>query len=111
MQGAAGLEAAVGEVAVEADRDAEPGREVEGREEGEIAPVERLAPDLPGGEAERQEGDQRHQAGDDPVAGLVGDRLGVVRPGAGSRLAGSTPTAAKRSAAWLGGALQVLSVP
>ena len=71
------LKAAVGEVAVEADRDPEPGEEVHAEEEEDVAPVQGLAPDLPGGEAERDERDQRHQAGDDPVAGLVRDRLDV----------------------------------
>ncbi len=71
------LEAAVGEEAVEADRDPEPGEEVHAEEEEDVAPVQRLAPDLPGGEAERKERDQRHQPGDDPVARLVGDRLNI----------------------------------
>ncbi len=71
------LEAAVGEVAVEADRDPHPGEEVHAEEEEDVAPVQRLAPDLPAREADRDEGDQRHQAGDDAVAGLVGDRLNI----------------------------------
>ena len=71
------LEGAVGEVAVEADRDPEPGEDVHADEEEDVAPVQGAAPDLPAGEAERDEGDQRDQAGDDPVARLVGDRLDV----------------------------------
>ena len=46
-------------------------------EEEDVAPVQRLAPDLPGGEADRDERDQRHQPGDDPVACLVRDGLDV----------------------------------
>ena len=71
------LEGAVGEVAVEADRDPEPGEQVHPDEEEDVAPVQGLAPDLPAGEGERDERDQRDQAGDDPVAGLVRDRLDV----------------------------------
>ena len=71
------LEAAVGEVAVEADRDPEPGEQVDAEEEEDVAPVQGLAPDLPRGEADRHEGDQGDQAGDDAVAGLVRDRLDI----------------------------------
>ena len=53
------LEGAVGEVAVEADRDPEAGEQVHADEEEDVAPVQGLAPDLPAGEAERDEGDQR----------------------------------------------------
>ena len=56
-----------------------PVKQVHADEEEDVAPVQRLAPDLPGGEAERDEGDQRHQAGDDAVARLVGDRLDIGR--------------------------------
>ena len=55
VQPALGLEGAVGEVAMEADRDPQPGEEVDAEEEEDVAPVQRLAPDLPGGEAERDE--------------------------------------------------------
>ncbi len=71
------LEAAVGEVAVEADGDPQAGKHVHADEEEDVAPVQSAAPDLPAGEAEGDEGNQRDQAGDDPVAGLVGDRLDV----------------------------------
>ena len=59
VQPAVGLEAAVGEVAVEADRDPEAGEEVHAEEEEDVGPVQGDAPDLPGGEAEGDEGDQR----------------------------------------------------
>ena len=78
------LEAAVGEVAVEADRDPEAGQQVQAGEEEDVAPVQRLAPDLPAGEADRDERDQRHQAGDDPISRLVLDRLDVGREGSGA---------------------------
>ena len=77
VQPAAGLEAAVGEVAVKADGDPKAGQQVEPEEEEDVAPVQGAVPDLPGGEADRDEWDQRHQTGDDPVASLVGDRLDV----------------------------------
>ena len=70
-----GLEGAVGEEAVEADGDPEAGRDVEQGEDDQVAPVEPAAPDLPGDEAEQQEGHDRERAGDDPVPGLVLDRL------------------------------------
>ena len=54
-----------------------PVKQVHPDEEEDVAPVQGLAPDLPAGEADREERDQGDQAGDDPIAGLVGDRLDV----------------------------------
>ena len=83
MQPAIGLESAVGEVAVEADRDPEAGEEVHAEEDEDVGPVQCVPPDLPGGDAERDERDHGDEAGDDPVEGLVLNRLDVVRTGAG----------------------------
>src|ERR1700710_2904807 len=77
VQPGLGLEGAVGEVAVEADGDPEAAEDVHAEEEEDVAPVQGAAPDLPAGKADRDEGDQRDQPGDDAVAGLVGDRLDV----------------------------------
>jgi hypothetical protein len=77
VQPVVGLEAAVGEVAVEADRDPEPGQHVHADEEEDVAPVQGAAPHLPASQAEAEERDQGDQPGDDPVAGLVLDGLDI----------------------------------
>ena len=69
------LEAAMGEEPVEADRDPEPGRDVDQPEDDEVAPVQPAAGELPDDESQHQEGDHGQEAGDDPVPGLVGDGL------------------------------------
>src|SRR5262249_18178156 len=70
-----GLEAPMGEEAVEADSDPEPGRDVDDREDDQVAPVQPSAGELPDDEPEHQEGHHREQAGDDPVPRLVLHRL------------------------------------
>ena len=73
-----GREAAVGEQAVEADGDAESEENVEGNEDQQVAPVERLLPQLPGHQAEGEHGDCRDERRDDAVAPLVSGRLDVI---------------------------------
>src|SRR4029077_1109868 len=83
-----GLEGPVGEEAMEADRDPEACRNVEERAAEQVAPAQPAARELPDDEAEHQEGDDGERASDDPVTGLVCNRLDVVRSwtarGAGS---------------------------
>src|SRR6202000_1649529 len=83
VQPAVGLEGAVGEVAMEADRDPQPGEDVHAEEQEDVRPVQRVAPDLPGGDAEGDEGNDGDEAGDDAVARLVLDRLDVAGMKAG----------------------------
>jgi hypothetical protein len=71
------LEGAVGEVTVEADGDPKAGEQIEAGEEEDVAPVQGASPHLPAGEPDRHERDQRHQAGDDAIPGLVRNRLDV----------------------------------
>jgi hypothetical protein len=80
-QPAVRLERAVGQVAVEADGDPQGRQGVDDPEDHEVVPMQRPLPELPCHEPERQEGHARHEAGDDPVARLVGDRLDVVADG------------------------------
>jgi hypothetical protein len=68
----------VGQVAVEADRDAEPGGRVHDREDHEVAPAQGVGPGLPDDHAEGEERDRGDGPGGDPVEGLVSDRLYVV---------------------------------
>jgi hypothetical protein len=72
-----GFEAPVGEQAVEADGDPDCARQVEDREDDQVAGVEDALPRLPAGEAEAEEGDNRDRCRDHPVARLVRDRLDV----------------------------------
>ena len=62
---------------MEADGYPKPGEQIHAEEEKDVAPVQGLTPNLPGRKAERDERDHRDQACDDPVAGLVGNRLDV----------------------------------
>jgi hypothetical protein len=75
---ALGLERPVREVAVEADRHAQAGQDVADGEHDEVAPVQRLVPELPAHDDERRERDRGDRAGEDPVARLVLDGLYVV---------------------------------
>jgi hypothetical protein len=70
-------ERAVGQVAVEADRDAEPAQHVDDPEHDEVAPVQRALPRLPHDEEEPEEGNRRDEARERAVEGLVGDWLDV----------------------------------
>ena len=72
------LERAVGEVAVEAERDAEPGQHVADHEHDHVAPVQEALPGEHAGGADRDEGQDGHGPGDDAVARLVRDGLDVV---------------------------------
>ena len=80
-QPAARLEAAVGEVAVEADGHAQAGDDVHDPEDDDVAPVQQAVPHLPPDDAEREERHDGDDAGDDPVPRLVRDGLDVVRRG------------------------------
>jgi hypothetical protein len=73
------LEAAVREMPVEADRHAETGGDVKDPEDDEIAGSQRLAPDLPTGEAEREERHDGDETEDDPVPSLVLGGLDICR--------------------------------
>ena len=86
-QRARGLEAAVREEAVEADRYAERRQGVHDREHDQVGAVQEAVPELPADEAERGDRGERDERGDDPIAGLVCDRLDVVRAGLGPRRA------------------------
>ena len=72
------LERPVGEMPVEADRDAQPRQDVEGHEDDDVAPVQQALPGQHGGGAN---GDERHDGGSpgqDPVQPLVRDRFDVI---------------------------------
>ena len=105
-QGRAGGEAAVGEEAVKADGDPEAGEQVEDPEDDQVARPQRPVPHLPAGDEEHQERHQRHQAGDDPIGGLVGDRLDRVGERR-ARTLGRPLLATRESGASIGRGLQV----
>ena len=67
--------AAVREVAVKADGDAQAGEGVHHGEDHEVAPVQEVRPRLPAGHAEGDGRQNRDETGDDAVARLVLDRL------------------------------------
>ena len=75
-----GLEAAVGEEAVEADRDTEAREEIDDREHDQVGAVQEAVPHLPADEAEGEDRPDRDQRGERPVEPLVFDRLDVLRP-------------------------------
>ena len=72
------LERAVREEAVEADRDAQAGRDVHDREHEEVVVAERRAPQLPGDQSEGEHGQDGHEPGAHAGDGLVGDRLDIL---------------------------------
>ena len=72
------LEAAVSQVAMEADGDAPGGERVHDQEHGDVAPVEQVVPELPADDPERDEWEHRDRARGDAVRCLVLDRLDVV---------------------------------
>ena len=72
------LEAAMREVAVEADRDAQPRGHVHDREHDHVAPAQEVTPDLPHDQAKRQHGHRRDDPRGNPVCRLVQDGLDIV---------------------------------
>ena len=88
-QRARGLEGAVCEEAVEADRDAEPREDIHDREHDHVRAVQQAVPQLPADEAERGNRRERDERGDDAIARLVRGQLDVVGSGrAGQRQLG-----------------------
>ena len=73
-----GLEGAVREQPVEADRDAQAGDQVHHREHDHVVPVQGAAPELPAGQPEAHERQDRDRARQEAVQRLVGGRLDVV---------------------------------
>jgi hypothetical protein len=72
----------VGEQPVEADRDPEAGDQVHDHENDQVVVAERVAPQLPGDEPERQHRRDGHDSGQRAIERLVRGRLDVVRRGA-----------------------------
>src|SRR5215217_242277 len=82
VQPAVGLEAAVGEVAMEPDGHAQPGEHVHDQEHRDVAPAQQIGPDLPADDAQRDERQGGDRSGGDAVRGLVDDGLDLawIRP-------------------------------
>ncbi len=75
------LEAAVGQVAVEADRYPESREQVHDHEHEDVAPVEQVVPELPADHPKCDEGQHRDRPGRNPVSRFVLDRLHVIGRG------------------------------
>ena len=73
-QRARGLEAAVGEQPVIADRDAQPGERVGDREDEQVLPMQGSAPRKPPRQTERGRRQDKHERPNDSIRGLVLDR-------------------------------------
>ena len=71
-------EAAMGEVAVEADGHAQAGQQIEHAERDQVVEMQAPLGALPRDEADADDGDDRDQPGRDPVRGFVLDRLNVL---------------------------------
>ena len=77
-----GLEGAVGEHPVEADGHAEAREDVHDQEDEDVVPAQPVAPDLPGDDAEAEDGQDGDRAGQEPIEVLVRAGLDIVDPGA-----------------------------
>ena len=75
------LEAAVGQVAVEADRHSESREQVHDHEHEDVAPVEQIVPELPADHPKGDERQHRDRPGRNPVNRLVLDRFDVIGRG------------------------------
>jgi hypothetical protein len=76
-----GLERAMGEQPMKADRHAETGERVQQQEHEDVVPAEQAVPQLPASEEQAEDRGHSHDPGDDPIATLVEDRLDVVGNG------------------------------